>query len=145
MAALLKDPALIVGLVRAILIFAISFGVAITQEQQDATLMLVGSALAVVSLVLTGASRDPVMRDVPGSNGLQLHVVERSISAADLAEHIPQGTGIRVPREPPCAGQGRARSRLRLPVRDRGPERPPLRPAPGPARCAGCGLGRAGG
>ena len=56
MAALLKDPALIVGLVRAILIFAISFGVAITQEQQDATLMLVGSVLAVVSLVLTGVT-----------------------------------------------------------------------------------------
>ncbi|HSW41778.1 MAG TPA: hypothetical protein VLM76_04650 [Patescibacteria group bacterium] len=56
MAALLKDPALIVGLVRALLIFAISFGVAITQEQQDATLMLVGSALAVVSLVLTGVT-----------------------------------------------------------------------------------------
>ena len=56
MAALLKDPALIVGLVRAILIFAISFGVAITQEQQDATLMLVGSVLAVVSLLLTGVT-----------------------------------------------------------------------------------------
>ena len=56
MAALLKDPALIVGLVRAILIFAVSFGVAITQEQQDATLMLVGSFLAVVSLLLTGVT-----------------------------------------------------------------------------------------
>ena len=56
MSALLSNPALIVGLVRAILIFAISFGVAITQQQQDATLMLVGSFLAVVSLLLTGVT-----------------------------------------------------------------------------------------
>ena len=29
---------------------------------------------------------------MPGSGGLQLHVVERPISAEDLEEHIPQGT-----------------------------------------------------
>ncbi len=34
----------------------------------------------------------PLVPDVPGSGGLQLHVVERRISAADLAEHIPTGT-----------------------------------------------------
>ena len=65
MAALLEDPALVVGLVRAILIFAISFGVAITQEQQDATLMLVGSFLAVVSLLLTGVT---LAKTTPVSN-----------------------------------------------------------------------------
>lgn len=65
MAALLKDPALLVGLVRAILIFAISFGVAITQAQQDATLMLVGSVLAVVSLLLTGVT---MSKTTPVSN-----------------------------------------------------------------------------
>ncbi|MFB3065819.1 MAG: helicase, partial [Planctomycetota bacterium] len=44
-----------------------------------------------VTVPLTGAS-DPVVHDVPGSGGLQLHVVERLISAEDLEEHIPQGT-----------------------------------------------------
>ena len=40
---------------------------------------------------LTG-SKDPVVHDVPGSGGLQLHIVERLISAQDLEQHIPQGT-----------------------------------------------------
>jgi Helicase conserved C-terminal domain len=44
-----------------------------------------------VPVALTGAG-DPVVQDVPGSGGLQLHVVERLISADDLAGHIPQGT-----------------------------------------------------
>jgi len=44
-----------------------------------------------VAAALTGAI-NPVVSDVPGSSGLQLHVVERSISAEDLAGHIPQGT-----------------------------------------------------
>ncbi len=44
-----------------------------------------------VSVPLTGAD-DPVTPDVPGSRGLQLHVVERLISAEDLEEHIPPGT-----------------------------------------------------
>ncbi len=46
---------------------------------------------ATVPVTLTGAS-DPVVHDVPDSGGLQLHVVERPISAQDLEEHIPQGT-----------------------------------------------------
>lgn len=45
-----------------------------------------------VEVALTGARRDPVVSDVPHSGGLQLHVVERLISAEDLAEFIPQGT-----------------------------------------------------
>ena len=44
-----------------------------------------------VAVALAGAS-NPIVRDVPGSTGLQLHIVERLISAEDLAEHIPQGT-----------------------------------------------------
>lgn len=46
---------------------------------------------ALVEMALAGAPQ-PVVRDVPGSGGLQLHVVERSITAADLAEHIAAGT-----------------------------------------------------
>jgi len=56
MAELLKDPALIVGLIRAALILAVSFGVAITQQQQDAVLMFVGAFLAVLSLALTAVT-----------------------------------------------------------------------------------------
>lgn len=56
MAALLKDPALIVGLIRAALILLVSFGVYVTQEQQDAILMFTGALLAVLSLVLTGVT-----------------------------------------------------------------------------------------
>src|SRR5262249_30419343 len=44
-----------------------------------------------VAVMLAGA-REPVVHDVPGSRGLQLHIVERLISAEDLKEHIPQGT-----------------------------------------------------
>ena len=57
MTALLQDPALIVGLVRATLILVVSFGVAITQAQQDSLLMFVGALLAVMSIVLTGVTR----------------------------------------------------------------------------------------
>ena len=46
---------------------------------------------AKVPLRSTGA-HDPVAHDVPESSGLQLHVVERPISAADLHGHIPKGT-----------------------------------------------------
>ena len=35
---------------------------------------------------------DPVLYDLIGSDGLQLHVVERAVSAEDLAEHLPRGT-----------------------------------------------------
>jgi hypothetical protein len=56
MNALLSDPALIVGLVRAGIILAVSFGVGISQAQQDSLLMFVGALLAVVSLALTGVT-----------------------------------------------------------------------------------------
>ena len=56
MAALLKDPALIVGLVRAVLILLVSFGVYVSQDQQDAILMFTGAALAILSLVLTAVT-----------------------------------------------------------------------------------------
>ncbi len=35
---------------------------------------------------------DPIVRDVPGSGGLQLHVVARLIDAEELSAHIPRGT-----------------------------------------------------
>ena len=44
-----------------------------------------------VPVTFTGA-KDPVIHNVPGSGGLQLHVVERPISAVDLQWHIPEGT-----------------------------------------------------
>jgi hypothetical protein len=44
-----------------------------------------------VSVVLTG-TRDSVVYDVPGSGGLELHIVERQIAGEDLAGLIPQGT-----------------------------------------------------
>jgi hypothetical protein len=44
-----------------------------------------------VAVKLTG-SRDPASRDVPGSGGLQLSVVERTVAADDLASPIPAGT-----------------------------------------------------
>jgi hypothetical protein len=56
MAALLKDPALIVGLIRAALILLVSFGVYVTQDQQDAILMFTAALLTVISLVLTGVT-----------------------------------------------------------------------------------------
>jgi hypothetical protein len=37
-------------------------------------------------------SKAPVVHNVPDSGGLQLHVVEKLISAQDLEQHIPQGT-----------------------------------------------------
>ncbi|MEX2650007.1 MAG: DISARM system helicase DrmA [Alphaproteobacteria bacterium] len=42
--------------------------------------------------VKLGAADDSAVYDVPDSSGLQLHVVERPISADDLDEHIPKGT-----------------------------------------------------
>jgi hypothetical protein len=44
-----------------------------------------------VTVSLTGAE-DPVRHNVPDSNGLQLHVVERVIDAPGLEEHLPTGT-----------------------------------------------------
>jgi hypothetical protein len=46
---------------------------------------------ATLSAALTGAT-DPVVHNVPDSGGLQLHVVERLISAQDLEGHLPQWT-----------------------------------------------------
>jgi hypothetical protein len=57
MGTLLNDPALIVGLVRAGLILAVSFGVGFTQAQQDSLLIFVGALLAVMSVVLTAVTR----------------------------------------------------------------------------------------
>jgi len=45
----------------------------------------------VLDVALQGRG-EPVTRDVPGSGGLQLHVVEREVVAEDLREHIPSGT-----------------------------------------------------
>lgn len=56
MNTLLNDPALIVGLIRAALIMLVSFGFALTQEQQDSLLMFVGALLAVLSVVLTAVT-----------------------------------------------------------------------------------------
>jgi uncharacterized membrane protein len=56
MSKLLENPALLVGLIRAAMIFAVSLGVGITQPQQDSLLELVGAFLAVASLVLTGVT-----------------------------------------------------------------------------------------
>ncbi len=54
--------------------------------------------------------------------------------------------GLGLPRQPPHARAGtrRARRGVRLPARDRGPQRPPLRPAPGSAGRTCRRLGRAG-
>ena len=56
MTKLLSDPALVIGLVRAALILAVSFGVGFTQPQQDAVLMFTGALLAVLSVVLTAVT-----------------------------------------------------------------------------------------
>jgi hypothetical protein len=56
MADIIKDPALIVGLIRAGLILLVSFGVYVTQEQQDAILMFTAALLAVLSLILTAVT-----------------------------------------------------------------------------------------
>jgi hypothetical protein len=46
---------------------------------------------ATVALTLAGTP-DPIVHNVPGSGGLQLHVLERQVAAQELAEQIPQGT-----------------------------------------------------
>ena len=65
MSALLSNPALLVGLVRAALIRLLTFGVAVTQAQQDSILELVGAVLAVMSLLLTGVT---LAKTTPVSN-----------------------------------------------------------------------------
>jgi hypothetical protein len=44
-----------------------------------------------VHLPLPGAA-EPLVRDVPDSAGLQLHLAEREVAADELAAHIPPGT-----------------------------------------------------
>jgi len=56
MAAILKDPALIIGLVRATLILLVSFGIYVSQDQQDAILMFTAAVLTIISLALTGVT-----------------------------------------------------------------------------------------
>jgi hypothetical protein len=38
------------------------------------------------------SARDPVVYPVPGSGGLEIHVLERRIAAADLTARLPEGT-----------------------------------------------------
>ena len=56
MSKLLENPALLVGLVRAALICAVSFGVGVSQPQQDSLLVLVGAFLTLASVILTGVT-----------------------------------------------------------------------------------------
>lgn len=52
--SLIDNPALLNGLVRAIFLVAVSFGVTLGQDQQDGILTLLGATIAVVgSLILT--------------------------------------------------------------------------------------------
>lgn len=54
---LIRNPALIVGLVRSAMILAVSFGVQLNQSQQDAAVTFVGAVIAVLaSLALTGVT-----------------------------------------------------------------------------------------
>jgi hypothetical protein len=46
---------------------------------------------AAIEVTLTGAA-DAIVHNVPDSDGLQLHVVERVVSAQDLERHLPLGT-----------------------------------------------------
>lgn len=52
----LSDPAIVVGLVRSIMILAVSFGVALSQDQVDAVLATVGAGLAFLSLALSAVT-----------------------------------------------------------------------------------------
>ncbi len=44
-----------------------------------------------VPIILSG-SHDPIVCDVPESDGLQLHIVERPLAAEDLQDYLPRGT-----------------------------------------------------
>jgi hypothetical protein len=44
-----------------------------------------------LTVPLAGKNGNPLSRDIPGSQGLQLHVVERRISADELEPHLPKG------------------------------------------------------
>ena len=54
--AILANPAVLTGLIRAILILLVTFGVGVSQPQQDSVLEAVGALLAVISLVMTGVT-----------------------------------------------------------------------------------------
>jgi hypothetical protein len=56
------NPPLVTGLVRALLIFAVTLGVSISQAQQDAALLLLAAVLPILSLSVTAAT---VMATVP--------------------------------------------------------------------------------
>ena len=79
MSALLSNPAVLVGLIRAVLILLITFGVAISQAQQDSILELVGAVLAVISLLL---NRDSLGR----------HTIERMFMVGARGDKPPLGT-----------------------------------------------------
>lgn len=66
---LLGEPALIVGLVRAVIILLVTFGVPFTDPQTEAIVETVGLFLTVVSLALTGVTRQLVVpaREVEGN------------------------------------------------------------------------------
>ncbi len=53
---ILKNPALITGLLRALLIFLTVMGVKLSQAQQDAALGLLAVALPIIALIFTGVT-----------------------------------------------------------------------------------------
>lgn len=54
--AILDNPAVFIGLIRAALILLTTFGVGLTSDQQDGVLETVGAFLAVLSLLLTAGT-----------------------------------------------------------------------------------------
>lgn len=76
MRVLFENPAVLVGVFRALLILLVTFGVALTQAQTDSVLELVGSLLAVISLTLTA--------------------VTAKITTPKEAPTLPQGTVVKV-------------------------------------------------
>jgi len=59
---LLKNPAVIIGLARAAIIFATTIGWAVTSAQQDAALNLLAVLLTVISLAFTGVTTATTQR-----------------------------------------------------------------------------------
>ena len=99
-----------------------------------------------IDLVLGGSAGTPHVAPVPGSDGLELHVLEREIGLAGLDGHIPAGTRsvslFLVNNR--TAGHEPSGPRLRLPSCPRDRVRPVVRPASRSARLAGRRVGRAG-
>ncbi len=73
-----NEPALIVGLVVALLGMASAYGLALTQEMIGATVAFVGALLAVVSALATRA------RVTPSSGGFTVH---RRAKDDEFTEH----------------------------------------------------------